>query len=298
VVGAVWILMPRGWPLRWAGWILWLPLAWPGAIRLPVGEFRVTALDVGQGSAILVQTRSRVLVFDTGPRYGEQHDAGRVVVVPALASLGVRSLDRLVLGHADTDHAGGAASVFDAYPVDRLRASLEPRDRLWARSRDASPCRRGERWERDGVRFEMLWPADPGEARRNRYRNAPSCVLRISTARVSALLTGDIEAAQEARLVATGPQDLAADLLIVPHHGSRTSSTEGFLDSIAPRVAIFQVGYRNRFGHPHPGVVSRYEARGVQMYRSDRDGAVRVTSSAGALRVEPCRSVRRRYWVE
>lgn len=320
ILGAACALAPAGWPGRRAGWLLWLPLGWPGDTQCSEGAYRVTVLDVGQGSAIVVQTRSHVLVFDTGPRYGTDRDAGRAIVVPALTSLGVRRIDRLIVSHADADHAGGAASTAAALKIASLRASLDPRDPLWSRVReqhaeqgfddDAAPqavehdgniahaCEAGERWEWDGVRFEMLWPLDSDDAQASTFRNASSCVLRISNGHASALFPGDIEAAQERRLVSEYGRRLQADLLVAPHHGSRTSSTESFLDSIAARHVIFGVGYRNRFGHPHSGIVARYAARGVQSYRSDLDGAVRATSLNGPFVFERCRRVHHRYWMD
>ncbi|HTJ95678.1 MAG TPA: DNA internalization-related competence protein ComEC/Rec2 [Pararobbsia sp.] len=306
IAGAVVMLMPSGWPLRAAAWLLWLPLAWPGDDRLPQGTFRVTVFDVGQGTAALVQTRAHTLVFDTGPRYGDQGDAGRSIVVPALSSLGARRIDRLIVSHADIDHAGGAASLVEDLNVRSLRASLRPDDPLWRAVPDAVRCAAGEHWQWDGVRFDMVWPDRVAAARdaasrpgtgNGDYRNASSCVVRVSNGVVAALLPGDIEAAQERELVARDTP-LQADLLVVPHHGSRTSSTESFLDSVAPRDAVFPVGYANRFGHPAAAVVQRYAARGVRQHRTDLDGAVRATSVGAGFLVERCRTVRRRYWMD
>lgn len=297
--GAMLILMPSGWPLRASGWVLWLPLIWPGDDRLPEGAFRLTVLDVGQGTAVLVQTRSHLLVVDTGPRYGEQSDAGRAVLVPALSSLGARRVDRLVVSHADSDHAGGAAALTGTLQVASLRASLPPEDPLWQVVPDASACVAGEHWEWERVRFETLWPDKPDKPYRGiGFRNAASCVIKVTNGVLTALLPGDIEAAQERALVARDPDALRADLLVAPHHGSRTSSTESFLDSVAPRDAVFPVGYANRFGHPAARVAERYRARGVRLHRTDRDGAVRATSASQGFVIERCRTVKHRYWMD
>lgn len=291
--GAIWALMPRGWPLRRLAWLLWLPLGLPGA-RPADAEFRVTVFDVGQGAAALVETRTHTLVFDTGPRYGHDRDAAQAIVVPALAMMGIARLDTLVVSHADADHAGGARSLAAALEVGALRASLEPGDPLWRSSRNARRCRAGERWEWDGVQFTMLWPHADVQG----SRNPASCVLRVEAGGQAVLFAGDIEAEQERSLVAAHREALRADVLIVPHHGSRTSSTEAFLDSVAPRDAVFQVGYRNRFGHPHAAVAARYAAHGVREHRTDRDGAIRVTRVHGQLRVERYRELRHRYWMD
>nr|WP_246257157.1 DNA internalization-related competence protein ComEC/Rec2 [Pararobbsia alpina] len=303
-VGALWWLTPPGWPLRAMAWILWLPLFAPDDARPESGEFRLTMFDVGQGTAVLVETYAHRLLFDTGPRYSADADAGRAIVLPALAAAAIGRLDRLVVSHADADHAGGAASLAKAIRIDSLRASLADDDPLWHGSpgpvgidaADARRCRAGESWEWDGIRFAMLWP-DAATVGRGEARNSASCVLHISNGRVAALLPGDIEAAQERALVETSPVALRADLLLAPHHGSRTSSTEPFLDAVAPRDAVFQVGYRNRFGHPHPAVAARYAARGTHLHRSDRDGAIRASSRHDRFVIERCRELHRRYWM-
>ncbi|MBN3775808.1 ComEC/Rec2 family competence protein, partial [Burkholderia sp. Se-20378] len=149
----------------------------------------------------------------------------------------------------------------------------------------------------DGVTFTMLWPrGGPGTG----SSNGQSCVLRIDAGETSALLTGDVDARGERRLVDAARDALAAQILVVPHHGSRTSSVEPFLDSVGPRVAVFPVGYRNRFGHPHRTVLARYEARGIPLPRTDRDGAVRfdVAPANGGFAFERHRDVRRRYWMD
>ncbi|RKP46640.1 DNA internalization-related competence protein ComEC/Rec2 [Pararobbsia silviterrae] len=297
IAGAIWMLTPRGWPMRWAGWWLWLPLAWPGTTRPPPGEFRVTVLDVGQGAAAFVETHAHGLLFDTGPSYGEAADAGQAIVAPALKAQGVTRLDRLVISHADADHIGGAASVAASIDVEALLASLPGDDTRWRLAGRAAACAAGQTWNWDGVTFEMRWP--PADARVDAHaRNATSCVLRVSNAALAVLLPGDIEAAQERALVAAAPGALRADLLLAPHHGSRTSSTEAFLDAVAPRDVVFQVGYRNRFGHPHSAIVARYAAHGVRLHRSDRDGAVRATTSAGVMTIERARETRHRYWMD
>ncbi|SMG10473.1 DNA internalization-related competence protein ComEC/Rec2 [Paraburkholderia susongensis] len=324
-LGVLWCLAPRGWPLRWAAPLTWLPLLMPGspgAPALPHGAFRLTALDVGQGSSVLVQTAHHALLFDTGPGPESTH-AGERVVVPFLQAQGVTTLDTLIVSHADSDHAGGAPAVLDAIEVRQMVAGLEAGHALWPNARrhgaQTLPCAAGQRWQWDGVEFTVLWP-DAGPL--NGKTNDHCCVLRVGTLpaaasaavsqpavrggadapRFAALLTADIEAPVERVLLARDRSALRAQVLMVPHHGSRTSSTEPFLDSIGPSVALFQVGYENRFHHPNAGVFERYQARHIELGRSDRDGAVRVDVDPGAdgaaLTLERYRDTQRRYWMD
>jgi competence protein ComEC len=286
LVGAAWCLMPRGWPLRFAAPLTWLPLVVPSGPQVAEGAFRLTALDVGQGASILVETHRRALLFDagTGP---ESTRAGERVVAPYLVANGVARLDTLVVSHGDADHAGGVPAVLAAAEVRQLLGGLPDSHRLWdiaqAAEIDRLRCATGQRWHWDGVDFEVLWPDTGPLPTRS---NEQSCVLKVSAPGMSALLTGDIGAPSERALVRRIPEALNADILLVAHHGSATSSTEPFLDSVHPRVAVFQVGYRNRFRHPHPHVWSRFGARDIALARTDRDGAVRVTLEDGRLTLE------------
>ena len=239
---------------------------------------------------IAVRTARRTLVYDTGPRFSSETDAGQRVLVPLLRALGER-VDRVVLSHRDSDHTGGAAAVLAAHPDAELVASLEPGHAL-AALRPLMPCRAGDRWTWDGVDFEVLHPwRDEAEARK---ANAVSCVLRVSAGGVAALLAGDIEQPQEQALLDRGAT-LAADVLLVPHHGSKTSSSEAFVAAVRPRWALVQAGYRNRFGHPVEPVVARYVEAGATVVRSDQCGAAWWSSArAEAMRCE--REVGRRYW--
>ncbi|HPP82272.1 MAG TPA: DNA internalization-related competence protein ComEC/Rec2, partial [Rubrivivax sp.] len=295
LLGGALAVLPLPWRLRALALPLVLPLLLPVLPRPDRGRFEIVAVDVGQGTAVLVRTRDHLLVYDSGPQYSAEADAGSRVLVPLLRARGERAVDLLVLSHRDSDHVGGAASLLAAVPVRELASSLADDHplRALAQARGArhTRCVDGTSWSWDGVRFEMLHPqrADYGSARKP---NALSCVLRVEAAGRSALLAGDIEAAQEAALVARGA-DLRSELLLVPHHGSRTSSTPAFLDAVAPRLALVQAAYRSRFGHPAPDVMARYAARGIVVVRSDRCGAW----TAGADGREVCaREDGRRYW--
>jgi competence protein ComEC len=291
VLGGLLLVLRLPWTMRLAGLPLLLPvLLWQPPRPAP-GQFELLAADIGQGNAVLVQTTTHALLYDTGPRHVNDSDAGQRVLVPLLRALDVR-VDRLVLSHRDSDHTGGAAAVLAAQPGADLLSSLEEAHALQT-LRHSKRCVAGQNWDWDGVRFEVLHPRadDYGKARRS---NALSCVLRIGNGMQTVLLAGDIEKAQEARLLADGAA-LRADWLLVPHHGSKTSSTAAFLDAVAPQTALVQAGYRNRFGHPATEVVARYAERGVQLLNSAQCGAAHWQSEQPrATRCE--RQAQARYW--
>jgi competence protein ComEC len=292
LLAAVLGLLPLPWRLRVLALPLALPLLWPALARPPEGQFELVVLDVGQGTAVLVRTHSKLLVYDSGPAYARDADAGQRIVVPLLRARGERRIDRLVLSHRDTDHVGGAESLRNALPIGSWHTSLALGHPLRTAASAHETCEAGQSWLWDGVRFEFLHPLAEELARETKS-NAVSCVLRVTDAAGrSALLAGDIEAPQEAALVARLGDTLRSNLLLVPHHGSRTSSTAPWLDAVRPQVAMVQAGYRSRFGHPAPEVLARYQARGIMLVRSDRCGA--WTWFDGVF--ECARDTRRRYW--
>ena len=294
VAGGIWLVLRLPWPLRLMGLPLLLPALWWQPARPASGSFTLLAADVGQGNAVLVRTQSHSLLYDTGPRYGPESDAGQRVLVPLLRALGER-LDVLMLSHGDNDHIGGAAAVLRAQPQTALRGALDPQ---WPQSvqRSVTACVAGQRWAWDGVAFEVLHPL-PG-ASASAAETAPntlSCVLRIVGANgATALLAGDIERAQEAALLA-GRAPLRADWLLVPHHGSKTSSSAEWIAAVAPRHAVVQAGYRNRYGHPAAPVMQRYRAQGVNVVTSTGCGAA-LWSSAQPLHLACERRSKPRYW--
>ena len=296
LTGGVLLVVPAPWRLRLLGWPLLLPLLWPPLPRPASGQFDVVAADVGQGTAVLVRTAGHLLVFDTGPQYGRMGsggDAGTRVLLPLLQGQGEAAIDRLVLSHRDTDHVGGAASLMQAMPVRSLLSSLEPGHPLRQRAAAALDCAAGQSWAWDGVRFDVLHPFSDAAASASTPPNARSCVLRVSAGGRSLLLTGDIEQPQEAALVERWGPALRSDVLVVPHHGSRTSSSLPLLQAVQPRLALIQAGYRNRYGHPHPLVLDRYAAAGIPTVSTVDCGA--WSWHAGEAPV--CERQRRlRYW--
>ena len=271
-----------------------LPLLLPPRELPPEGGFDVVAADIGQGMSVLVRTRAHVLVFDAGPQYSAESDAGQRVLVPLLRARGDEHIDRLMLSHRDSDHVGGARSVLGALPVDELWSSLEDGHPLLAMAKKNVRCAAGQRWTWDGVDFVVYRPQRDDYTRKLKS-NAMSCVLRVSGGGRSILLGGDIEKEQEALLVAAQGSALRSDVLVAPHHGSRTSSSARFLDAVQPTVGVFQAGYRNRFGHPAADVLARYRERGAAIVASPDCGAWTWLASGAAAGV--CeREVHRRYW--
>ena len=297
LLGGAWVLLPYGFPARWLGLLAFIPLLSFSPPRPDTNAASVTVLDVGQGLAVHVQTATHDLLFDAGPAFSADADSGNRIIVPYLRSIGVRHLDMLMISHADRDHSGGAESVLAMVPVAQIKSSLPFEHALSAQPVKQTDCVAGEAWEWDGVRFEVLHPDAALIAERvSHVTNDLACVLRISAAGKHLLITSDIEAVGELALVARRPKDLPAEVLVVPHHGSRTSSTPEFIAAVGAREAIFPVGYRNSFGHPRADVVARYFASGVNLHRTDKDGAVQVRLSSDGVKVLHQRDIARRYW--
>lgn len=302
LAGAVWLLLPRGFPARWLGAVALLPLFVILPEPPPPGAVRVTVLDVGQGLAVVAQTRHHALLFDTGPAYGPGADSGNRIIVPYLRAAGVRHLDRMIVSHDDNDHSGGALSVMQALPVRGVLSSLPDLDPLVLLAAEEQRCEAGQQWTWDGVRFDMLHPHPGSHDQSGIKTNDRGCVLKITSASAqggihSALIPADIERRSEQALLAAMPDALRADVLIAPHHGSKTSSTAEFVRAVAPRVVIYPVGYRNSFRHPHPDVVARYAALGSVQYRTDEGGAIRFElGRAKSPAVSRYRDHYVRYW--
>ena len=287
--GVLIVLAPRGLTLRWLGLAWMLPML---AIRPPPiapGAYRMTVLDVGHGLSVVVETARRVLVYDTGPPVGTRLDAAALAVLPYLAWRGHAGVDRVVLSHGDSDHVGGYRRLAESLEIASTLANgpVDP-------YRPDSACMAGRRWDWDGVSFEVLYPFDGHSG----FDNDHSCVVRVEGSGGSALLTGDVEAGGERALVARLGEGLATDVLVVPHHGSATSSTRGFLDAVSPSIALFSAAGHGRFRLPHPEVLSRYVDAGVATYTTSRCGAITLEFAAGGepriVRIE--REHDRRYW--
>ncbi|MGB9149564.1 MAG: ComEC/Rec2 family competence protein, partial [Burkholderiales bacterium] len=294
----LWVLAPRGVPARWLG-IVW---ALPMFLLLPdkpaPGQLWLTVLDVGQGLSVVAQTRHHALLYDTGPGYDEESDAGKRIVAPYLRVAGIDHLDGMVVTHADSDHSGGAISVLQSVPTGWLLSALARTSEIHKYAIKSKRCENGQSWDWDGVKFEMLHPTADDIDDQTRKINNNGCVLKLTSAHGSALLTADIEQFAEAELLQRD-SDIQADVLVAPHHGSKTSSTPEFVDAVGATNVIFTVGYRNRFGHPKQEVVDRYAEAGANIFRSDEDGAVLVKfDGAKKIGISPWRRHDRRYWRE
>jgi len=305
IAGCVVLLAPRGWPHRWLGALWCLPLFTVVPPAVPEGEFRLTALDIGQGTTAVVQTANHTLVYDTGPRWTDSADAGSRLIAPYLRGSGAGRIHGLVVSHLDIDHSGGGRSLLNTLPVDWMLTSVfnEADIVTVARSRGVTPiaCIRGQSWQWDGVRFEVLHPEADSYLEAKLKTNDRSCVIKVSSAQFSALLTADIEALSERALVeryADQPTMLRSDVLLMPHHGSLTSSTPAFIDAVAPKLALINAGYRNRFGHPRDAVLARYRERDIDVLRTDWHGAIVLDSVQGVTSASKYRDVRRRYWLD
>jgi competence protein ComEC len=297
VPAVAWLLAPRGLPARWLGLIGLLPLFMVAPAGLRAGDVEVAVLDVGQGVSVLVRTANHALLYDAGPPFGPGADSGSRIIVPYLRASGVTRLDGMIVSHDDDDHWGGAASVLDALPVAWLLTSLPDLDPLVVQAQPAMRCQAGHQWEWDGVRFEVLHPLRGSYYDAAIRDNDRSCVLAMAAPGGRVLLPADIERRSEEALLEREGGRLAADVLLAPHQGSRTSSTPDFVRAVGARVVVFPVGYRNRYGHPHREVLDRYRDVGARIYRTDRDGAVMVSVRAeGAISVTPYRARYKRYW--
>ena len=291
MVGALWLLLPRGLPARGLGLLLFLPLLVPMHSELRDGEFETLMLDVGQGLSFVVRTREHALVYDAGARFPSGFDLGEASVVPALHAIGVERLDRLVISHGDNDHAGGAAAVLAAYPMATVESG-EPA-RL---SVPAQQCLAGTAWDWNDVTFRIVHPHEPLSS----VANDRCCVLEVRSGAGSLLLTGDIPASVEGEVAAAVAPMAANVVLQVPHHGSRTSSSAEFIAALHPVLALVSTGYHNHFNHPNAAVVARYASGGLELVNTAQVGfvSVRFGRDGEPRIVERGRVDRHPYWRE
>ena len=285
LVSVLLLLLPRGFPGRLLGWCL-LPVLLAGAIPWrspPPASLKISILDVGQGLAVAVMADGRSVVLDTGEGMPDGWSAGRSVVAPFLLGQGVTVLDALVVSHGDRDHAGGASGLMDVLPVAELIAPGALGERLVRHQPVAVPvarCRAGDRVQLGGLTISWLWPSD--DAPVSGEENDHSCVGILEWQGVRVLFTGDISRKVERQLARRYPGFAPVDLLIVPHHGSRTSTSADLLDWARPARAVFSAGFRHHFGHPHPSVVQRLLSRGVAVFSTADAGAVQFSWRPGA----------------
>ncbi len=286
LLGAFWLLLPRGVPGKALAALLWLPLLWPDRGLPQPGAVQLQVIDVGQGLSVLVRTRDHALLYDAGPAVRDGFDAGEWAVIPTLRALGVARLDRVVISHGDNDHAGGFESVRAEVPV---AMSSTPAGSPVATT---DRCVAGQAWQWDGVRFRFLHPAPHFPY----LGNESSCVLRVESRHGAVLLTGDMGDVIERELLRRDPAGIRADVVLAAHHGSAGSSDPDFVAATGARLALVSAGFGNRFGHPKPQVVRRWQDRGAEVLNTADSGAISVWLGEGGLELRELRRARAHLW--
>jgi len=286
LTGILIFFAPKGLLPRWLALFCLLPLV--SSSRFPEqNQLHITFIDVGQGLSVLLRTEHSAVLYDAGPRFGERFDSGEQIVTPLLRQLGVRRLDAFVVSHGDNDHAGGMQSIIRNFEVNREISSFGGL---------SADCSTPHTWSVDGVKFEIFSLVDE-EVRNRRVvtGNDRSCILLAFTGDYGFLVTGDIEEFAESVLQDRNLPDI--DVITVPHHGSKTSSTPGFINHIQPRLAIVSAGFHNRFNHPDPLVLRRYRQRYIKVLNTAEQGAISILlGRGGIMEVELTRPTRRRFW--
>ncbi len=285
-IGVAWLLSPRGMPARWLGGVWVLPVLLVSPLTPRTGELKMTILDVGQGLSVVAQTATQTMVYDTGARFSDRFDIGKAVLVPFLRDQGIDTVNTLVISHGDNDHIGGMHSLLRQHSVERRLSSVP------GRVPRARGCIPGRGWTQDQVQFKVLSPFDDHPP----AHNDSSCVIQVISRYGSVLLTGDIGATREDVLRKVYGSRLRSDILLVPHQGSKTSSTQAFLDTVRPKVAVVSAGYRNPYGHPDHAVMNRYRRIGIPVYNTAETGAVTIELGAQGASINLYRSDHTRYW--
>ncbi|MDI1292321.1 MAG: DNA internalization-related competence protein ComEC/Rec2 [Methylobacter sp.] len=287
VPGVLLLLAPIGIPARWLSLVMFLPLVVTDTKRPETGDINMTLLDVGQGLSVVVQTTDHLLVYDTGMRFSADSDMGQRVLLPFLHAQGIAKIDSLIISHGDNDHIGGAASLMHGMDTEKVLTSVPQLLSEYA----PTECVAGQSWLWDEVKFTMLAPQQAFVS-----ENDNSCVLKIESKHGTVLLTGDIEATAESWLVETYGEALKANVLVAPHHGSKTSSTAGFLRAVQPDYVLIPAGYRNQFGHPHQDVLAGYRRVNALWLSSADSGAIVVNVENNAWAVQGMRQTESKYW--
>ncbi len=288
IFGILWFLAPKGIPARWLGGCLILPLVFPVTEQIKPGEAKLTLLDVGQGLSAVIQTANHSLIFDAGAKYSQYYDSGNNVLIPFLRFNQINKVDTLVISHGDNDHIGGSKSLIEGIQVKKIITSV-PEKLIEYKP---TICTAGQQWVWDGIEFAIMSPKG------NIFdsENDNSCVLLVTTTTGKFLLTGDIEKPAENWLVTTYGKKLQADVLVAPHHGSKSSSSIAFLDQVKPKIVLFPVGYLNRFGFPHKEILERYRLRGIQLVNVAKTGAISINFSRRSMKMETWRDKHGKYW--
>ena len=295
-IGLLFLLLPRGFPARYLGILLICPSLMYQfmyqSISIEEGDFSYQLLDVGQGYASVLHTKNHHLVYDTGARLSDSFDLGKLVVGPYLKAKGIKRIDTLLVSHGDNDHRGGADYLIENFQIDAILSSEI--DSFKNVKKKMSVCESGQQWQWDGVNFKILSPMKNYQGNDNNR----SCVLKVWNQHNTLLLTGDIQKKVEKALLKSHSNELKADVMAVPHHGSKTSSTDAFIKAVSPNIALVSAGYRSRFGHPKPKVLRRYEALGVRLFDTVNHGAIRLDfpDNNTEINIESYRLDKRGFW--
>jgi competence protein ComEC len=286
IIGSILLLLPKGVPAKYLGLVALTPLIFFQPPRPQQGEFWFTLLDVGQGLSALIETPNHTLLFDTGADFFGQFNAGKDIVIPFLNSKKIDRLDTVIVSHSDNDHIGGFAEINKRIHINNVLTSSP------SLIKNSQACLAGQSWIWDGISFDILHPYSTDKF----AKNDQSCVLKVANNNSSVLLTGDIEKEAEKHLIARAADQLASTVLIAPHHGSKTSSTKAFVKAVKPDVVLFPVGYLNRFNHPHPKVVARYDASKYS-FNTAKHGAIHIKfSEQGMQSIQTWRQDDKKIW--
>lgn len=292
MAGFLILLLPAGIPGRWLGLIWTLPALLYQPLKPLPGEYWLSLLDVGQGLSVVIQTAKHTLVYDAGPKYEASSDMGENVVLPYLRKIKTKNIDLMVISHGDNDHIGGLESILNSFPLTHIKTSVPEKISL----SQAAYCHAGDSWQWDGITFTFLYPFN----NTIKSRNDNSCVLMIDNGQYKVLLPGDIEKQAEYHLLMNTPQYLKANLIIAPHHGSKTSGISAFISAVHPQVVLYATGYRNRYHFPHASVVATYEKMNVKSFNTVDSGTIQFKMTNGGIVLPPqeFRITNRKYWFD
>jgi competence protein ComEC len=288
LIGILVLLQPTGLPGRWIGMIWLFPFIFPDQNKPDHGNFWFTLLDVGQGLSAVIQTSRHILIYDTGAEFSNRFNAGSSVVNPFLQNRGIKNIDMLMISHGDNDHIGGMKYLLNVYPDTVIKTSAPE----MINYPNVSSCHEGQSWQWGGVTFQILHPV----AFSKHLGNNSSCVLIISNGLNKILLSGDIEKKVENTILSKYSENLSATVLIVPHHGSKTSSSRLFIDAVNPEYALIPVGYQNRFRLPNQDIISRYQSRGIKILDTAKNGAIMMKINKLDVTISSYRHQVRRFW--
>jgi len=288
-LGVLLMLSPPAIPARWLGMLFLVPLISLRPSTPASGVAQITVLDVGQGLAVAIRTHQHTLLYDLGPKFSDSFNTGSAVILPWLRQVGIDRVDLLILSNGDMDHRGGLSGVQGQVAIGSILSGEPQRIEV-----ESELCRAGRNWSWDGVDFRLLHPSDH-EAWKG---NNSSCVLQVEVAGRRILIPGDIHKEVERKLITTSRDLIKSDLMLIPHHGSRSSSTVDFTHAVSPDYAIVSAGYRNRYGFPHHDVLRRWRAVGAKVLNTAELGAIEIVLAADGTITLPVhhRLQQQRYW--